>query len=437
MSNLQLFRISTPFIALGVLLLFLLQAGHYAAGTPRFDPLAYIERGDQVTARYDAYNKALAKYYAALLAAVKEHAPDLLANLQPREPILQGYQILPLIVSDAPTETRDSVSPVAYSWPWTDRLIDSEQWQTADAESELRRATGMDPEQRRAVLEKLALNYRLQSEQLRNIHAHIQYNRLWQAAIAADPSGYNRETALYGQVVERQKVVERLQELKTTHGAGDMPLRLAESAPRLRKREFLLTRSIDQATAQVQSPPFLSIENSNGEWIVRVPVTTDIDEPEYVTAIKRIIEDSWRLQDGRKKYRVELDITTISTEDLYGVADKPVAGKKLDLKRHLERFPSGAAIVTSGALTTHVQKNAIVLGPHPIEPRVLAHEFGHILGFRDLYIRGYKNLGENGFQILEAIADRRDIMAATPGGVVLPDHFARLISSRGSRVRKL
>src|SRR4026209_1901622 len=117
MSNLQLFRISTPFIALGVLLLFLLQAGHYAAGTPRFDPLAYIERGDQVTARYDAYNKALARYYAALLAAVKEHAPDLLANLHPREPILQGYQILPRIVPDAPTETRDSVSPVAYSWP--------------------------------------------------------------------------------------------------------------------------------------------------------------------------------------------------------------------------------------------------------------------------------------------------------------------------------
>ena len=80
MSNLKVFHILIPFITLGVLLLFLLQ-GHNAAGTPLFDPRAYIERGDQVEKRYDAYSKRLAKHYAALMAAMREHAPDLLGHL--------------------------------------------------------------------------------------------------------------------------------------------------------------------------------------------------------------------------------------------------------------------------------------------------------------------------------------------------------------------
>ncbi len=78
MSRLKLFRNSTPFITLGVLSICLLQPGHKAAGAPTFDPRAYIERGDRVEEHYRAYSKRLAKHYAALIVAVKEHAPDLL-----------------------------------------------------------------------------------------------------------------------------------------------------------------------------------------------------------------------------------------------------------------------------------------------------------------------------------------------------------------------
>ncbi len=116
----------------------------------------------------------------------------------------------------------------------------------------------------------------------------------------------------------------------------------------------------------------------------------------------------------------------VSADALYVNKDKPSKGQKIDIRRHLKRFPFGAAILTTGALTTHVQDYAIVLGPHPIAPRMLAHEFGHILGFRDRYVRGYKNLGEHGFQVIEVVADQDDIMAATGRGVVHRGHFIKL-----------
>jgi hypothetical protein len=63
---------------------------------------------------------------------------------------------------------------------------------------------------------------------------------------------------------------------------------------------------------------------------------------------------------------------------------------------------------------------------------VLAHEFGHILGFRDSYVRGYTNLGEHGFQVIEMAADTNDIMAATAHGAVRREHFLKLFG-RGAQ----
>ncbi|MGH7854286.1 MAG: hypothetical protein ACREP3_12645 [Candidatus Binatia bacterium] len=441
MSNLKLFRISAPFIALGILLLFLPQPGHNAAGTPRFDPRAHIERGDRVEKRYEAYSKRLAKHYAALITAVKEHAPELLAHLQPREPILHGYQILPRITLDPPAEKHAHTNPVAYSWPWTDRLIDDELWKIARSEAELLRAADITSIERRAILERLAQDYGQQSRRLRNIHAHVQYNRLWQAAIASDRSGYDRETALLRAVVERQRIIERINRVhagfETSRASLDAPLGIAELTGSLRKREGLLSRRIDQAMGQVQTAAFVKLENLDTEWIVHVPLFTDVEDREYVTAVKEIIETTWRLEDGRKSYRVELDVTHISTEALYADKDKPSAGQKIEIQRHLKRFPPGAAILTTGARTTHVQDYAIVLGPHPIAPQVLAHEFGHILGFGDRYVRGYKNLGEHGFQVIEVVADHDDIMAATANGLVQPSHFLRLLNRRVPPDRQL
>ena len=322
---------------------------------------------------------------------------------------------------------------VAYSWPWTDHLIDEERRVIARLEAELNKTTAMASVQSRAVLQRLALNYRKLTQRHRNLDAHVQYNRLWQAAIAANRQGYDNQTALHDQVLEHQKIVDQLTRVRATfersNVAGKTPLRLAEMTSSLRARESLLRRRIDQGLGHVNTPDFVNVANSRDEWIIRVPIFTDIEDHKFVAAAKKIIETTWRSADRNYTYRVELNISFLSTDDLYEAQNIPPNGQKLELRRHLKRFPAGGAILTTGALTTHVQDNAIVLGPHELSPRVLAHEFGHILGFRDLYIRGYEDLAEDGFQVMEIVSDPEDIMAATGHGRVLPTHFLQIINA--------
>jgi hypothetical protein len=280
-------------------------------------------------------------------------------------------------------------------------------------------------------------------ERQRNIDAHVQYNRFWQAAIAADRAGYDRETALQNEVLERQEILAGLRNLDIAFGRFSVslkqfqtPLGLAEISNDLRRRETFLAHRINGATSRIRTPSFVGLERRANAWIFRVPLYTDIEDQAFVESVKRIIESTWQLRDGTNSFRVELVISYVATDLLYGGSEKPMIGERVDIRRHLRRFPSGAAILTTGAITTHVQDYAIVLGPHAITPNVLAHEFGHILGFRDRYIRGYKDLGEDGFQVMEVVADPNDIMAAPTTGSVLRSHFEMLLRGKlGSKAQ--
>ncbi len=433
MPIVKVFPVPARFISLAVLLIFL-QPGHNVSETSRLAPPAHTQRGDQVERRYNVYSGRLVRYYESLSTALRQRAPDLLAHLQALDPIDLGYQILPRIVADAPAEAPARANAVAYSWPWTEQLIDRAMREIDHAEAELHRARTMNSIQSRAVLERLARDYQRQSQWHGNIDAHVRYNRLWQAAIAADRAGYDRETALYIKVLERQNILERLNrahapsEKSPAFQRSHAAVGFSAMTRSLKTREALLTRRIDQALDEMRSPVFIKMEHSNADWIFHVPLFTDIDDQEFVTEVKLIIETIWRLDDRGNTYRVALDVSYIPTDLLYAnSSSKPNRGEQINIRRHLERFPAGGAILTTGGLTTHVQDYAIVLGPHPVTPRVLAHEFGHILGFRDRYIRGYKSLGRNGFQITEVVADPQDIMAATARGVVLPNHFSSLV----------
>ncbi len=203
---------------------------------------------------------------------------------------------------------------MAYSWPWTDRLIENELREIARSEIELRHTAKAISTEHRAVLQNLAQDYEQQSRRLRNIQAHVQYNRLWQAAIAADRSVYDRETALLSDVIERQSIIDRLNRLDGNAGITrvsvvDAPLGKAELSDSLRKREALLYRRIDQTMGQMQSPSFIRLENLDTDWIFHVPLVTDIEDREYVAAVKKIIENSWQFKDGKNNYRVALDVT--------------------------------------------------------------------------------------------------------------------------------
>jgi hypothetical protein len=432
-------RLSLParIISIGILFLFLPAPGHQTPASPQFMPSApaHIRRGDWVEKHYQNYSMLLRRYYESLSVTLKNSAPDLLVLLRPSEPIQYGYQILPAILTAPSPEDHVRGRSIGYSWPWTDYLIDREWGEIVRYETELRRAKTLHGNESRLILQRLALDFRGMSQRQRNIDAHVQYNRFWQAAIAADRAGYDRETALQNEVLERQGILDGLRNLDAAFGRVSVSLKrfqapLAEISDDLKRREALLTHRINGATSRIRTADFIALQRHANDWIFRIPLYTDIEDQAFVASVKRIIESTWQLRDGTNSFRVELDIAYVATDLLYGDSEKPMIGERVDIRRHLRRFPSGAAILTTGAITTHVQDHAIVLGPHAIAPNVLAHEFGHILGFRDRYIRGYKDLGENGFQVMEVVADPNDIMAVPATGSVLRRHFETILRSK-------
>ena len=413
-------------------------SGYEARQAPRAPQVpVHVQRGDRVQDHYDRYTKRLHAFYESLVSVLRSEAPELLPIIAPPDPLPQGYQILPRVVLDPPP-LRHPVRPrsAQYSWSWTDHLIDRALIEVGRSAHELKRALWLEPKLRQVVYQQLVARYRQFREQQQNIDAHIQYNRLWQGAIAANRAKYDRESVLHDQVLKRQETLDVFKARNAaalTNGHGTIhPMvvaSLAQISSGLTERENLLGREINAARDLfLEVPGFVRVEQQISDWIVHVPFYTDIQDTAFVQSAKRSIEDTWHLRSGKEDFRIQLHFSYVSPDYLYGTQKPPRYGSRMNIQKHVEQFPAGGAILTTGAITTHVDGRAIVLGPHDITRRVLAHEFGHILGFRDAYFRGYKDLGEDGFQVLEIAADSNDIMGAPPTGTVLHRHYEKLTS---------
>jgi hypothetical protein len=424
------------FFAVATLTASLLYPGHGSPlpTRPAFSPAAYVTRGDKVERNFRAYNGSLGAYYSSLLNALNAKAPDLLPPIRAPKLFKSGYQVLPKLVQNPSAGTQPRDGSVSFSWPWTERMIEAERLHLIRSASELRNALSQKTASPRNYLEKLALDYQQLRAKAENIDEHIRYNRFWQAAIAADRSTYDHATALYAQVLDRELTRGELRYLDVgftrASFARSQISALANALgvdARLRTREAVLTQRIDAALEPIRSP-FVTLERRSSDWVFRVPMYTDIEDKDFVTSVKQAIESIWRVNDGARNYRVELSLSYLRPEALYGNSEFPAPGQAINLHQHLEKFPTDGAVLTTGASTTYVEGNAIILGPHAISPRVLAHEFGHVLGFRDRYVRGYRDLGTDGFEVLEVIADAGDIMAVPDSGAVGLRHFETLLS---------
>jgi hypothetical protein len=409
-----------------------------AAAAPASTP-GYVTRGDQVESRFRYYRERLERFHDRLAERIKEFGLDLLPKLKAAapQPIPHGYQILPRFAADKASPAKQPrATSTGFSWPRTDQLLDQGFKVLAGLEGQLEEISARPGQERRAAYEKLIDDFRRLSDGRKLIDANIQYNRLWQFNIATYKPAYDRQTRLHNAVIERQAILDAvdaredtafyaaLSGIKGIDPAKDRKVLETD----LREREKSLAAEIDGATGVLSIPVFVRVDHQQSNLrIIRVPFYTDIEDFEFLGAFKDAVEKTWRVSDGENEFRVEIAIANISSDRLYHPGAPPRKGDHLDVSRHIALFPTDGATLTTGAVTTHVLGHAIVFGPQDIAPHVLAHEFGHILGFRDLYFRGYEELGGDGYLLMEAIADPNDIMGAPGYGPVLRRHFEKII----------
>ena len=387
-------------------------AAALSAQAPNADP-AYVVRGHQVEVQQRALKERLDRFHARAAQQLKLDAPDLLPSLEPPPPIVFGYQILPRIISDSPPGPPTIPHVVSFSWPWSENLISQEMKKLGRLEAEFAMASETPAENRNGTYEAILVEYRKVVAGRRVIDADIDYNWLWQRQIANSRGLFDRLTARLNAEVEKEE----------QSAAG--------------------TSRDEAARTDLTPPEFARVDAGVGRLrVVTVPVFTDITDSAVVEAFQRGIEKYWHVFDGADEYRVRLSITAIAPEQLYcgaGADGKaaaagcaaPAKGEHINLAAHVARFPAGGAVLTTGAESLQVVAGrAIVLGPHDVAPRTLAHEFGHLLGFPDAYLRGYKDLGVDGFQVLELVPNFEDIMASPGAGSVLVRHFKALIAAR-------
>lgn len=367
------------------------------------DVPTYVRVGEKVEAEFSVYRDDLAGFFQNLRTTVQREmpaseAPGVMRQLQdpPPQTGVFGYQMLPRIVEPPQTQDSNPVTSFNYSWPITQGYIAGERIKLDRARAGLVRAVEAEPEAKAGLFAGLAREYRELVRNQRTIDQYIQYNRFWQRSIAQDRPRFDQLTLLYELVKS---------------GSPDT------------------AEAIRQVLGRPLAPRFIRVNAGAGRILLTVPVYTDIADDTFLLQAKNVIEEFWRASEDGVEYSVELDLRRRAPASLYSTG-APRQGEHIDVRKHAALFPEDGGVLTSGAEFTYgAVGRYVALGPGDLTPRTLAHEFGHLLGFNDGYIRGYKDLNADGFEILELTSSFNDIMSAPREGRVQATHFKLLLEA--------
>jgi len=363
---------------------------------------AYVREGNRVETQFHGYTDRLTSYFRTLRATVEreaspEEAAALLRKLEtpPPKAGIYGYQMLPKIVEipQPPTPIRT----FSYSWPITEGYIKGEDGRLDRAKADLARIAMVSRAEKLPLLTELIDQYTELVRNQKTVDQYIEYNRFWQRAIEERRARFDQMTQLY-----------HMMKTGNPDTAG----------------------TIREALGKPDAPRFIRVNRSPNQVTLLIRIYTDIADDTYLSQVKNVVEETWRANEGGVQYGVELEFRKIAMADLYRGRTAPKLGDHLDVDKHVARFPNDGGVLTTGAEFTYGSVgHYVALGPGDLSPRTLAHEFGHILGFNDGYIRGYSDLGEKGFEILELTAFFDDIMSAPREGRVQPTHFKLLMEA--------
>jgi hypothetical protein len=355
----------------------------------------YAREGDRVEQEFRVYRDRLNAFFASLRSMIDRQPASTTAVLprlqqQDAPPIVNaryGYAVLPRIV-DAPPPVNPPVSAFSYSWPITEGYIAGENIKLDQIEGDFANVSQTSSESMSGRIGNLILEYRKLVANQRTIDQYIQYNQFWQRSIAQDRPRFDQLTKVYE--LMKSDDPDTAQAIREVLGKPDVP-------------------------------SFIKVDRTKpGAVIVHVPVYSDIEDEEFLAKAKSAIEEVWQSQDGDVTYRLEIEIRKVPP-----AAER---GDRIDVRAHAAKFPEDAAVLTTGAQTTHsLVGRYVALAPGDVSTRTLAHEFGHVLGFRDGYVRGYRDIGERGFEILELTSAFDDIMSAPREGHVQAAHFKLMV----------
>ena len=256
---------------------------------------------------------------------------------------------MPRIVEAAPAGSAPSVASFSYSWPATETYIKNEEIKLDQAKTDLAGIGGASAEARTTIIANAVRDYRKLLADQRTVDQYIQYNRFWQRSIAQDRTRFDQLTKVY--------------ELLTS----DRPD---------------ISLAIRDVLGKPSVPSFIHVNRQQPARVVlQVPVYTDIEDQEFLAKAKSVIEDMWQARENDTDYAIEIEFRNVPTSAEHGA--------HIDVRAQVAKFPEDGAVLTTGAQTTYsLVGRYIALGPGDLSTRTLAHEFGHVLGFRDGYVRG-------------------------------------------------
>ena len=372
-------------------------------------PEPWEKKYDQLRKQRGIIFSHLEDTYAVLERRVKIEKPALMPrlSLEPPEPRASGYGLLPEVRNNAAHAVVDPKETL-YALRWLEHRL-AEELQKSEELDEL--------VQGEMEIEPLVARFEKSLKTLRNLEDHLSYHGKWQKAVVRYPAYYR----------QKNKLVALAREIRTLLTNNGPPEQIAE-----------LRQQLIESVAPFKPTPGLQILILEGsELVLPVTVCTDIDNSDFLQAFQEGVQDSFSRSPAARaiRFAVDLEFRLIGADTLYpdGV---PNRGAKIDMKAHSALFTDCPLVLTTGASSLNARAGSrIFLGTRPVSRRTLAHEFGHLLGFEDAYVRGYD--GEPGdpygVVIVEWTGLTADLMGDPGQGEVSEEMIATLIAAYGAQ----
>lgn len=328
---------------------------------------------------------------------------------EPPRPRPRGYGVLPEIKEDrpvAPIELREKIYALeTLGRDFSGRLRDA---------AVLADRVAAEPQ---LPLETQVEEFDRLRKAMRNLEDHLAYHAKWQVEIVEHRAFFEQRN----DVVERARRMADL--LKADAAAAEI--------------DTLRAQVLRKVAPFVRTTGLRLVEAPDGRRVLPVTVATDIEDDAFLDTFAEAVAEAFEHSEAARarRFAVELSWERIAPETLYPEGP-PERGAVVDMKDHRARFPARALVLTSGAASTHARKGrSILLGPSPLHRRALAHEFGHLLGFADAYLRGFEGEpgGPYGLVVVEWIGLQDDLMGSPAAGRVTAAMIERLIQAYGPR----